>query len=190
MRGVVLGVARNDVSPVKINGRLIQSYSNWTNILNRCYSKDVQIKQPSYVGCSVSDEWLLFSNFKTWFDKNHVDGWAIDKDLLIQGNKVYSEESCIFIPASLNSFTVDRRSDRGSNPIGVCWHSRDLYFMSTISINGKLTRIGCFDNALDAHKAWYKKKLELAYEYKEICDSIHPMLFDGLIRKIELLKEF
>lgn len=37
------------------------------------------------------------------FDKCLSENWALDKDGIFIGNKVYSKETCCFIPQSLNS---------------------------------------------------------------------------------------
>lgn len=132
-----------------------------------------------------------FSNFHKWWSKNHIYGWEIDKDLLIPGNKCYSEESCIYIPKNLNEFTTSRSALRGELPIGVTRDNRNSgLFRARISIDGNQAFLGRFKSKEEAHKAWYKKKIELAFGYKDLCDSIHPKLFDGLIKKVESLKEF
>lgn len=64
-------------------------------------------KYPTYKNCTVCDDWLLFTNFKTYFDSNHktdVDGksFTLDKDILFVGNKHYSPETCVFVPNVIN----------------------------------------------------------------------------------------
>ena len=44
-------------------------YITWTHMLQRCYSEKSQLKHPTYKGCTVCDEWLIFSNFKTWMEQ-------------------------------------------------------------------------------------------------------------------------
>ena len=39
-------------------------YRVWKGMLKRCYSPELQERQPTYKGCSVSKEWLTFSNFR------------------------------------------------------------------------------------------------------------------------------
>ena len=50
---------------------------------------------------SVCEEWLNYSNFRIWFDEHYVpcknNQIDLDKDLLVQGNKVYSPETCVFL---------------------------------------------------------------------------------------------
>ena len=74
---------------------------------------------PTYKGCSVSEEWLRFSNFKRWMEKQDWDGKQLDKDILFEGNKVYSAETCVFVTSVVNSFTSDSGAKRGEWLIGV-----------------------------------------------------------------------
>ena len=60
----------------------------WYAMLNRCYNP-LSNRAAAYKNCSVCDEWLTFSNFKRWFDEHHVEGYELDKDILVKGNRVY-----------------------------------------------------------------------------------------------------
>ena len=44
-------------------------YRTWKNMLMRCYSTKFQERRPTYKGCSVSEEWKTFSNFRAWMEK-------------------------------------------------------------------------------------------------------------------------
>ena len=70
-------------------------YRVWTHMLERCYDVKRQERQPTYKDCSVSTEWLTFSVFKSWMEKQDFEGKQLDKDLLIEGNKIYSAETCV-----------------------------------------------------------------------------------------------
>ena len=43
----------------------------------------------------------------------------MDKDILNKGNKVYSEDNCVFVPARINSLFLKNDVDRGKYPIGI-----------------------------------------------------------------------
>ena len=117
---LVCGIGVNDLTePVKKNGRNLKFYDTWVHMLQRCYSEKCQTKKPTYRGCSACDEWLLLSNFKVWFDTNYRDGMSLDKDILIQGNKVYCPETCRFVPGYINSLMTDAGAIRGELPLGV-----------------------------------------------------------------------
>ena len=114
------GVGINDLYGHNIlNGKRLKFYGTWKNMIHRCYSDKFQIRYPTYIGCSVCDEWLVLSNFKEWFDANYLDGMALDKDILIPGNKIYSPEACSFVPQYINSLMTDAGASRGDLPLGV-----------------------------------------------------------------------
>ena len=114
------GVGINDLDePVYKNGKNLKFYTIWKDMLRRCYSNKLQKKFPTYVGCSVCDEWLSLSTFKVWFDINYQDGMALDKDILIKGNRVYCPEACSFIPRYINNLLTDAGAIRGDYPLGI-----------------------------------------------------------------------
>ena len=89
---------------MKLNTEMCHStsYYKWKNMVQRCYDKKVHKKyKPEYKDKSVCEEWLNYSNFKIWFDEHYVpcknNQIDLDKDLLVQGNKVYSPETCVFL---------------------------------------------------------------------------------------------
>lgn len=99
-KSLVCGVGINDsyVGCTCEHGQHIISYSIWKAMLARCYSASHHKRYPTYSNCSVCKEWHLFSNFKKWFDENYIEGYHLDKDILVQDNKVYSPQTCVFIP--------------------------------------------------------------------------------------------
>lgn len=101
------------------SGDSLLVYRVWSQILGRCYSEKVQTKQPSYVGCVCSPDWKCFQNFAMWYYQNYVDGWVVDKDLLVVGNKEYSPELCCFLPSEINSFLTIRRNRKSPYKLGV-----------------------------------------------------------------------
>ena len=136
----------------------------------RCYSVKFQERDPTYKGCSVSEEWKRFSNFRAWMAEQDWEGKQLDKDLLIEGNKVYSEDTCVFVTSGVNSFTIDRGASRGEWLIGVSWHKATSKFMSRCSnpFTKKREHLGLFTSELEAHREWLKRKLELAKELAAI----------------------
>lgn len=120
---------------------------------------------------------------------NHIDGWEIDKDLLHHGNNVYSPDTCIFVPAHINTFTTDCGSARGEFPIGVHWSSANCKFVAQCNnqITGKRRYLGLFTSSTDAHKAWIKYKLQLAYELKPEMDAIDGRIYNNVVSIIKSL---
>lgn len=80
-----------------------QAEDTWRGMLRRGYSEECKTKHKTYRECVVCQEWHLFSTFKEWFDKHYVEGWHLDKDILVKENKVYSPETCCFVPSEINA---------------------------------------------------------------------------------------
>jgi len=98
----------------RIYGEKTQQYIKWFSMFNRCYSEKYQEKQPSYVGCEVSEDFWNFQNFGKWFDKKYYEcryPLELDKDLLFEGNKIYSPKNCCFIPKEINTLINNKRND-------------------------------------------------------------------------------
>ena len=120
MAKIVSGVGINDFgAKISNNGVHIRSYATWKSMLDRCYNKLNTKRRPTYIGCSVCESWISFSNFKQWYDTNYITGFELDKDILIPGNKVYSPEACRFVPPYLNKLLNDHGNRRGDLPVGV-----------------------------------------------------------------------
>ena len=116
----IFGLGINDLSEnVYLYGKATKPYQTWKGMLERCYDSKCQSKHPTYIGCTVAHEWLYFSNFKKWFDQNYREGMHLDKDILIEGNKVYAAETCRFVPPHVNNLLNDNRNSRGDLPLGV-----------------------------------------------------------------------
>lgn len=145
-------------------------YQIWKRMLERCYSAKTQERQPTYKGCSVSEEWLTFSVFKNWMTAQDWEGLQLDKDLLFEGNKVYSSETCVFVTGVVNTFTTDGGAARGEWLIGVYWNKDKGKFMSQCRnpFTKKSENLGLFTCEKEAHNAWLNRKLELAHELAAI----------------------
>lgn len=172
---LVHGVGVNDANYTVhsvINGKWVQCkfYQTWTDMLKRCYSSKYQARYPTYVGCAVIPEWLTFSNFKSWMEQQDWRGKQLDKDLLFKGNKVYSPDTCVFVDGGLNNFMLDHGAARGEWPIGVCFDKREGKFMANCSnpFNRRREHLGYFNCPDEAHKAWKKRKHELALELADL----------------------
>lgn len=160
-------------------------YKRWSGMLKRCYSDKCQSKHTTYTGCTVNPEWLNFQNFAAWYEKSYIDGWHLDKDLIIVGNKIYSPDNCILIPQWLNCFTTDSKAKRGEWPIGVSFSDRYRNFMSSCSDDGTKKTIGRFSTPEAAHLAWRKFKLSLALNRKHEMDAIDIRIYPNVVKIIE-----
>lgn len=93
-----------------INGDDTKEYIRWRDMLKRCYCLKYQKNNPSYIGCTVDKRWHNFQIFAEWFEENYTESYHLDKDILVKGNKVYSSETCCFVPRVLNNHIVVRSS--------------------------------------------------------------------------------
>lgn len=141
------------------NGKESRAYVHWKSMMLRCYSEKSLNRLPTYRECYVCNEWLTFSNFKKWFDKNYIEGYSLDKDIIIKGNKIYSPETCCFVPVAINNIVIKRKKYRGTLPIGV-GRSKNR-FRSFIHNR----HLGVFDTPGEAFLA-YKKAKEEEIVYK------------------------
>ena len=156
-------------------GVVTKEYVLWNNMLKRCYSDIYQKKYPTYEGCEVSDNFKNYEYFYEWCnnqigfgDDGNGNPFHLDKDLLIKGNKVYSESTCVFIPREINQLLVKRTASRGEYLIGVCWHKRDKVFMATVNKNkGKRENLGYFKTEVEAFNAYKQAKESFVKEQAE-----------------------
>lgn len=145
-------------------------YRAWASMLDRCYSTKRQERNQTYKGCSVTDNWLTFTNFKSWMIDQDWEGKQLDKDLLIEGNKLYSPETCVFVTPMVNTFAVDCGASRGKWPVGVARYKPTGKFRALCSnpFTRKNEYLGLFDCEQEAHNAWAKRKRELAHDLAAI----------------------
>lgn len=147
-------------------------YQTWKSMLTRGYSSKYKEKHPTYQDVFVNEEWHLFSNFRNWMQEQKWQDREgkklhLDKDILVEGNKEYSKDKCVFVPNYINKFLLEGGATRvGEWPMGVCWHKASNKFYAQCNNSGK-SRIylGLFNDPNDAHIAWktYKHKLALQY---------------------------
>lgn len=173
---------------VSINGQYTPQYLAWSSMLMRAYSFKFHQKYHSYIGCSVAEEWHNFQNFAAWYDENYyeIDGHRmhLDKDILIKGNKVYSPETCVFVPQFINTLFLKRQSKRGNLPIGVKKCSGNPKKFEVQCRNNTESRgyIGVFNTPEEAFQAYKIHKenhiKEIAKEHK---DKIPHALFCALM---------
>lgn len=141
-------------------------YKTWQCMMQRGYSKNSLSKAPHYLGCSVSEEWLTLSNFKSWMKEQDYLGKALDKDLLVYGNKVYSRDTSIFVSQEVNSFMIEMHSKKSNLPIGVVKKNDGFgkpRYGAKISTGGYSSRtLGVFHTDKEAFECWLKEKRRLA----------------------------
>lgn len=173
-----VGFIGEGTNSAKIDGKISYNYDRWRGMLRRCYSEEMAIKSPTYLGCSVAEEWHNYQNFCEWSNRQVYElDFKLDKDLLINGNKLYSAETCVYLPNELNciiSISDSRFKDR-LLPKGVSRvcnpRAKDKIWAATMSVRGrsrgelpKVKQIGLFETIDDAAAAYVFAKEEYVKE--------------------------
>lgn len=150
-----------------------QIYLTWRAMIRRCYCEKTHVFHPTYKCCSVSEEWLYFSNFREWMKNQDWEGKDLDKDILCPGNKVYSKSACIFVSRPLNLFLNSNKAMRGDSPLGTSYRKRTDSYEAHCSnpFTKKIEYLGLFKDPTDAHLAWKARKHELACIYADMQDD-------------------
>lgn len=169
--------------PSKVNGVVTKEYKLWHSMLVRCYSDAYKKRQPTYEGCKVSDNFKSYEYFYEWCHKqigfdNDGSGnqFHLDKDLLVKGNKVYSEDSCVFLPQEINKMLTKSNALRGEHSIGVYWHKTNKAFIAQVAKGkGKQKNLGYFATEIEAFDAYKQAKesfiKEQANDFKSQIDE-------------------
>lgn len=155
-------------------------YNCWMHMLERCYTENYHKLCPTYKDAYVCDEWHDFQNFAKWYEDNYyeIDKYEshLDKDILVKGNKVYSPETCVFVPENINS-TFSGHSNNSNNLLGIKLTEANTY-QARVG-KKKLKTYKTLDEAFENYKA-YKEGLikDLANTYKE---NIPYKLYNSMI---------
>ena len=169
-----------------LNGETTKMFNAWKGISRRSYDSSIK-ENPSYIGCSVIEDWNNFQVFGEWYNHNYyeVDNeeMTLDKDILVKRNKIYSPDTCIFVPKNINILFTKRSRFRGKYPIGVHYQKQNQKYIAQCSNRGEEIYLGCFDNpklAFNTYKK-YKENLikQVAEEYK---NKIPKMLYDAMYK--------
>jgi hypothetical protein len=166
----------------------------WNNMHTRCYNSNYHKARPGYAECTICDQWLDEETGKQAF-YDFVDGHYytlesgecvdLDKDILIKGNKVYSPETCIFAPQSINVMFEHSIGKEGRElPIGVTYIDKTKnHYKASISIEGRTVALGYYSTPEEAFSI-YKKHKEAAILAKADLyhDEIPEELYQAMIR--------
>ena len=146
-----------------IGGKQTAEYDVWRGILQRIYDDKSLRKFPTYKGCSICWEWHSFQNFAEWYNNNYYEipgeKMHIDKDILIKRNKIYSPNTCIFVPERINYLFVKTDHKRGKYPIGVSFDKTNNKFIVQLK-NEQCEKIfmGRFSTEKEAFNAYKNRK--------------------------------
>lgn len=194
---LTFGVGYTDGEKVREGGpKMLPHYRYWKQILERGYCPKLKAKYPSYLGITVCEEWHSLKNFRVWFEQNYVEGYDLDKDLLPNKNKVYSPETCVFLPRRLNTLLIKRYTNRKDKtlPIGVTKKSNERSrYCARCQVGEQQPHVvGYYDTVDEAFMAYksfkegYVKTLADEYNSKGLlCERAYCAL-----SSYEVLKEY
>lgn len=162
------GIAFTDIlkADVPLNERpaYFKIMHRWHSMLKRCYS--TAGKYPTYEGVKVCDEWLTFSNFRNWVLEQH--GWEVlelDKDILLEDNKIYSPETCVMVPSYINKgFNFKIGKLKGFYDTS----SKTPKWIVTCIVDGKQLYLGRYITKEEAYEVWKVKKIENLFNLYEM----------------------
>ena len=155
-------------------------------MLQRCYDPKFHEKYPTYKGCRVCKEWWNFQVFAEWYYSHFYElenkMMSLDKDIIKKGNKVYSPNTCVFVPHSINTLFVKSNKVRGEYYIGV-YKNGNKFEAQLSKGNGKQIPLGLYDTPEEAFLTYKQAKeayiKEVAEEYK---GKIDPRAYEALMK--------
>ena len=175
---------------VSENGKNTRVYSTWRHMLQRCYSEKFQEKHPTYITCEASEEWHNFQNFAKWYKDNYYEvgneKMCLDKDILFKGNKIYSPDTCIFVPETINKLFIKNDKNRGESVIGATLCKNGKYQAQCNIINpetgkSKQEYLGLYDSqekAFQVYKYHKERNIKQIADYYKI--HIPQKLYDAM----------
>ena len=170
-KSFVCGVGINDFAfPTSLLGKHTTEYKLWANMLYRSHDTSFKEKHPSYANVTCDVRWHSMTAFidevstLVGYEQAINNGWCLDKDILIKGNKLYSKDTCCFVPVQINNLILDNRTQRGDHPIGVSFSKHARKFRAyLIGLNGKQKHLGYFEEesiAFEAYRLAKKAQIE------------------------------
>lgn len=172
----------------------IEVYKMWNRMLERCYDEKYYATTPTYRDVEVCDEWLNFQNFAAWcysqkfFNAKDDKGrtYHLDKDILVEGIKLYSPETCCFVPQEINKLMTKSDSSRGEYPIGVCFSKVRGKFEARVNRRCGQKHLGSYEALEEAFQAYKTAKevyiKEVAERWKgKIDDKVYKALLEWKI---------
>ena len=186
IKRTVRGVGYNTRGKHKsnVNGKPTKVYMIWQGMFNRCYNDYQLDRRPSYKGCTIDERWHDFQNFAKWYDEHKYSdiGYQLDKDILVQGNKLYSPETVCFVPREINMLFTSAARARGKHPQGVHYYKPLKKYKAVIRIHGDHENLGYHNTPEEAYSVYkYRKEAHV----KEVANlwfgNIDPKVYCALM---------
>lgn len=156
--------------PASAMGSKVKSYRHWYQMLRRVYEKGTH---KNYDDATVCKDFLSYSTFHEWCLTKvgyEQDDFHLDKDFKVKGCKVYSPDTCIFIPKELNQVIVNRADYRGEYPLGV-YAYQDGYRCQVLKFGKRKT---WFFSTVE--EAFLKYKLEKELHIKDVLNKYQHLM--------------
>ena len=159
------------------------TYSIWRGVVVRATSSYFKELYPSYKNVGICPEWLAYTSFKEWYDKQYKeDGWEIDKDLLSgKENKIYSPSTCVLLPKEINHLLANKRRTNTSGYTGVRKCVGTCKFEVNIKVKGIQKRIGVYGTEEEAYSIYKQERENIAID---MCEKYRGKLPDNIINYI------
>lgn len=163
------------------------AYQTWVDVLKRVYVE--KKSRSSYRNVSVCDDWHNFQNFAVWFYEQEFSEtkdengkrYDLDKDILVKGNRVYSPETCCFVPNEINCLFIRNKRIRGELPIGVNKSGKRFAARLSKGLDNRVF-LGSFKTETEAFLSYKRAKemylKELAEKWK---GKIDDRAYDALM---------
>lgn len=169
-----------------LNSNIMKARRLWNDMQTRCYNEKLHDRFPEYKDCKICDYWLEDKErFFKWVEENYYmignEQMDLDKDILFKGNKVYSPETCVFVPHSINTLLLNCRRKRGKYPVGVSYDKGK--YRAALNVDGRNVKIVVFNTPEEAFEEYkvHKKALIIttADKYKgKIPDKVYQAMMN------------
>ena len=147
------GVGNND-EPWAVG---THEYIRWMGMIKRVYDPKSLMRDPSYLNTQVCKEWMTFSVFRQWMEKQPWHGKVLDKDLW--GQDLYSPDTCFFISPELNRYWTGARK---AGLAGTNYEADRGKWKACIKLPGpgRSRTLGRFDTEEEAHEVYMREKVK------------------------------
>ena len=169
--------------PTRVGGSKTKEYLYWVRMLDRCYDEKLLVRRKTYQDCEDSEQFRRLSDFSSWIRSQvgfNDSGFALDKDMLIKGNKIYSPDRCCLVPREINSLFTLGKAARGGYPLGVRYINLGTYH-SSIHTDKKTKHLGVYQNMEDAFMAYKRVKED---HIKFIAEKWRGMVDENVYEKL------
>lgn len=141
-------------------GVLTKEYKKYATMMCRGYCEKFKRRNPSYANSSVHPDWHNFQNFAEWINASPFKdlGYILDKDILVEGNKIYSPETCCLVPHEINSLFYKDVGSGGRFSKGVYYEKDRRKYVAKLKTSEKCHYLGRYETENEAFLAYKAAK--------------------------------